>query len=293
MNVLDQEMNPAPIGCPGELFIGGFGLARGYLNNPGLTGEKFVPNPFRKGEKVFKTGDMAAWLPGGILKYLDRVDQQVKIRGYRIEPGEIETVLRKHPNIKDAVVIAKEDGPGNKRLIAYLITSDQTLTKSDYHNWLSDKLPFYMVPAFFEPIDSIPLNPNGKVDITALPEPVSSRPVLNTSYLAPENELEQKISLIWQDILKLDKLGMNDNFFELGGNSILITQMHRRIKEELSSGLSLVEMFKYPTIKLLALNINRSGQSNIYGEVKDEASKRKQLLNQRNEKQKNKLSNIK
>jgi amino acid adenylation domain-containing protein len=291
--VLGEQLELMAPGCTGEIYIGGLGLARGYFHNPALTEERFIPHPFKPGARLYKTGDIGTWLPEGILKYVGRKDQQVKIRGYRIELGEVETALRKHPKVTDAVVVIKDDSSGNKRLVAYFVSDDGLLNHSDLHTWLVQKLPFYMIPAAFERLDVIPLNANGKVDWNALPEPTALRPVLNTAYLAPENELEQKILQIWQDVLKIEKIGVNDNFFELGGNSILISQAHQRIKSTLQCEITLVDMFKYPTIRLLAQNMSQNEQQkNMFLEIQDEVEKRKQMMNQRNEMLKNKMSRV-
>jgi hypothetical protein len=291
--VMGEQLELMPTGCTGEIYIGGLGLARGYFHNPALTDERFIPHPFKPGERLYKTGDIGAWLPEGILKYLGRKDQQVKIRGYRIELGEVETALRKHPRVTDAVVVIKDDPSGNKKLVAYFVSDDERLNNSDLYNWLVQKLPFYMIPASFEKLNVIPLNSNGKVNWDALPEPTALRPVLNTAYLAPENELEQKLLQIWQDVLPIEKIGVNDNFFELGGNSILITQAHQRIKSTLHSEMPLVDMFKHPTIRLLARSINQSDeQKNMFLDIKDEVDKRKQMLNERNEMLKNKMNRL-
>lgn len=291
--VMGEQLELMPPGCTGEIYIGGLGLARGYFNNPIFTDERFIAHPFKPGERLFKTGDLGAWLPEGVLKYLGRKDQQVKIRGYRIELGEVETALRKHPKVSDAVAVTRDDPSGNRKLVAYFVSDDDRLNHSELHNWLVQKVPFYMVPAAFERLDSIPLNSNGKVNWDALPEPTAMRPVLNTAYLAPENETEQKVLQIWQDILKIDKIGINDNFFELGGNSILITQAHQRIKATCQCNIPLVDMFKHPTIRLLAQSISENdNQKNIFNEIQDEMEKRKQILGQRNEMLKNKMNRL-
>jgi amino acid adenylation domain-containing protein len=291
--VLGEQLELMPPGCMGEIFIGGKGLARGYFHNPELTGERFIAHPFKPGERLFMTGDIGVWLADGTLKYLGRKDQQVKIRGYRIELGEVETALRKHPEISDAVVAIKKDPSANSKLVAYFVSGDNQLNSSVLHNWLARKIPFYMIPASFEKLEGIPLNANGKVNWDALPEPTSIRPLLDTAYLAPENDLEQKILQIWQDVLQIEKIGINDNFFELGGNSILITKAHQRIKSVLQLEIALVDMFKYPTIHLLAQSVfeNRQPQ-NLFGEIKDEMEKRRQILSRREEMLKNKLARL-
>nr|AEU11006.1 NpnB [Nostoc sp. 152] len=230
--ILDQYLQPVPIGVPGELHIGGAGLARGYLNRPELTQEKFIPNPLSgsKGERLYKTGDLARYLPDGNIEYLGRIDNQVKIRGFRIELGEIEAVLRQHEGVQTSCVIAREDIPGNKRLVAYVVPQPQlTPTVSELRSFLKSKLPDYMVPAAIAILESLPLTPNGKVDRRALPEP-ESRAGIEVSLVAPRNFIEEKLAEIWAQVLRVEQIGIYDNFFELGGDSILSIQIITRAK---------------------------------------------------------------
>ncbi len=218
--VLDGNMNPVPIGVPGELHIGGVQVARGYLNRPELTAARFVPDPFsdEPGARLYKTGDLACYLPTGDLKFLGRVDNQVKISGNRIELGEIESVLAAHPSIKQAVVLAREDEPGEKRLVAYVIVNSQhQLEPAQLRLHLAEKLPDYMLPAAFMMLDAMPLSPTGKVDRQALPRPSNKRPELGQAYVAPRNELERYLASLWGDILALDRVGIHDRFFEWVG----------------------------------------------------------------------------
>ncbi len=280
--VLDSGLNCLPIGCPGELYVAGVGLARGYLGKPEWTADRFLPNPYKPGERMYRTGDLARWLPGGILEYLDRVDHQVKIRGFRIELDEIEATLKGHSTVRDTVVITREDTPGDKRLVAYVVPGEATLTSSDLHRWLADRVPSYMMPAAFEMLDALPLTPNGKVDVKALPAPEGIRPSLMTTYLAPRSELERAIATMWQVVLQVEKVGIQDNFFELGGNSMLAARVHRQLREELNGDLSLVEMFKYPTVGSLAQRLSQEQRETVsLQEVRDEAQRRKEALNRR------------
>jgi hypothetical protein len=231
---------------------------------------------------MYRTGDLARWLPGGILEYLHRVDHQVKIRGFRIELDEVEATLKGHPAVRDAAVIAREDTPGDKRLVAYVVPGEPALTSSDLHRWLAEKVPSYMVPAAFEMLDALPLTPNGKVDVKALPAPEGIRPSLMTTYLAPQGELERAIAAMWQEVLQVEKVGIQDNFFELGGNSMLAARVHRQLREELNGDLSLVEMFKYPTVGSLAQRLSQEQPETVSLQgIKDEAQRRREALNRR------------
>ena len=288
--VLDPDLNCLPIGCAGELYISGAGLARGYLANPALTAGLFVPNPFKPGARMYRTGDLARWLPDGVLEYLQRADDQVKIRGFRIELGEIEAVLKQQVGVQDAIAVVREDTTGDplagagKRLIAYVLVDRQTpLTHESLRGALAERLPPYMVPAVFEMLDAWPLTPNGKVDVKALPTPASIRPSLATDYVAPQSDLEHKLALIWQEVLKVEKVGTQDNFFDLGGNSLLIAQAHQRLQTELGLQLSLVDLFRYPSIGLLAQRLSQKDNQDIeiQKQVDEEAQKRRGALNRR------------
>jgi hypothetical protein len=281
--VLDAQHNLLPIGCPGELYVGGTGLARGYWKRPELTSERFIPHPHRPGERLYRTGDLARWLPDGVLEYLHRVDDQVKIRGFRIELGEIEAALKQHADVKDAFLMAREDSPGDRRLVAYVVLADSTLTSSALHAWLAERLPPYMLPAAFLPLAALPLSPNGKVDTKALPVPEGERPALAAAYAPPQSALERDIAIIWQEILKVDQVGLHDNFFELGGNSMLIARVHRRLRDELKMNLALVDMFKYSTVSALAIYLSHAPDepSDTAQKLKDEADKRKAAMGRR------------
>ncbi|MEA2174632.1 MAG: hypothetical protein QOD00_2224, partial [Blastocatellia bacterium] len=253
-HVLDQRLNPVPIGIPGDLFIGGECLALGYTDSA-LTAERFIPDPFghEPGARLYMTGDRARYREGGDMEFLGRLDQQVKIRGYRIELGEIETALAAHQGVRESVVIVREDEPGEKRLVGYVVAGGEPApTTSELHGFLKEKLPAYMLPSSFVFLDQLPLTANGKLNRGALPAPDTSRPVLAAAYLAPTTELERRIAEIWQDVLRVEKIGVRDNFFELGGHSLLLVQVHGRIMQTLKRELSIVELFKYPTVVSLA-----------------------------------------
>jgi len=257
--VLDGNEQPVPIGVCGELYIGGDGLARGYLNRPELTAEKFIPNPFSDVPKarLYKTGDLARYLPDGNIEYLGRIDNQVKIRGFRIELGEIETILNQDSTVQEAVVISREDEPGDKRLVAYIVSNQELSTEDTCHysahfrDVLRQKLPDYMIPASFVFLKAIPLTPNGKVDRKALPQPDGQRADLETAFLAPETEIEHKIARILQDVLHVNQIGVYDNFFDLGGNSLLLVQVQEKLVETLNQDIPVLTLFQYPTISAL------------------------------------------
>jgi amino acid adenylation domain-containing protein len=251
--ILDRRLKPVPVGVSGEVFVGGEGITRGYLNRPELTAEKFIPNPFAgTGTRLYRTGDVARWLSDGNIEFLGRVDHQVKIRGYRIELGEIETVLRQHSAVKECVVAAREDEPGNKRLVAYLVTNAQPgPTVTELRAFIKDRLPDYMVPAVFVTLDALPLMPNGKVDHAGLPASETVRPKLDRIFVAPATPLEQKLAEIWGEVLKVEKVGVHDNFFELGGDSIRSVQVRAKAQAA-GIHLDVQQLFKYQTIGALA-----------------------------------------
>ncbi|WP_428833802.1 condensation domain-containing protein, partial [Kutzneria viridogrisea] len=243
--VLDAGLRPVPVGVVGELYLAGGQVARGYLGRAGLTADRFVADPFGGvGSRMYATGDRVRWTADGVLEYLGRVDEQVKIRGFRIEPGEVESVLRQHPEVRDAVVIAREDG-GHKRLVAYVVGSD-----GDLSSWLRYRLPEYMVPAVFVVLERMPLNANGKLDRKALPAPEFTG--AGHGYVAPRNEIERRLAEVWAEVLGVDRVGVEDNFFELGGDSILSIRMASRIRTTIGADISPGAVFSTPTIAGLA-----------------------------------------
>ncbi|MBV9790209.1 MAG: acyltransferase domain-containing protein, partial [Chloroflexi bacterium] len=287
--LLDATLQPVPIGVPGQIMIGGDGLARGYLKRPELTAEKFIPDPFSQtsGSRLYQTGDLARYLPDGALEFLGRIDHQVKVRGYRIELGEIEAVLRQQPAVRDAVVVAREVA-GDTRLVAYVVgeqknkqtkeqrtenkeqsstadlpspiamgegpgvrASGEGLTTSALRAALRAQLPEYMIPSTIMVLDALPQTPNGKIDRKALPSPEGVRSELE-AYVAPQTELETTIAAIWQELLGSERVGVHDNFFDLGGHSLLTAQVHSRLRATLGREISIVDLFKYPTIAALA-----------------------------------------
>jgi amino acid adenylation domain-containing protein len=317
--LLDRSMQPVPIGMPGELFIGGAGLARGYLGRPDLTAERFVPNPFSDcrlqiadcrlgdstidyrlsaiGYRLYKTGDLARCLPDGQLAFLGRIDQQVKLRGYRIEPGEIEAALRSHPEVRDAVVLSREDTAGDQRLVAYVVpaaderrtTNDESASSSsvprpssfitELRTFLQQRLPDYMVPSIFVLLEAMPLTPSGKVDRRALPAPSGAHSAAAPRQ-APQTELEHMIATIWQALLKLNAVGREDNFFDLGGHSLLLVQVQHQLGAALGRAIAIVDLFRYPTIRTLASFLGGAGLAAADGlrQSYERAARRRALL---------------
>jgi amino acid adenylation domain-containing protein len=256
--ILDKNLQPVPVGVPGELYTGGAGLARGYLNRPELTQEKFIPNPFSTDpdSRLYKTGDKVRYLSDGNIEYQGRIDNQVKIRGFRIELGEIETVLSQHADVHSVVVITRQDTPDNKRLVAYIVPHPQvTPTTRELHQFLKAKLPDYMVPNAFVILEALPLTPNGKVDRRALPAP----DVINDTetFVAASTPTEKAIATIWGDVLGLKQVGIHDNFFELGGHSLLATQVISRLRQTWKMKLPLRRLFEKPTVAELAQTIDK------------------------------------
>jgi amino acid adenylation domain-containing protein len=253
--VLDHRLRPVPVGVPGELHIAGVGLARGYLNRPGLTAEKFIPNPFsaEPGGCMYKSGDRARYLPDGQIEYLGRLDHQVKIRGFRVELGEIEVELRRHPQLRECVAVVREDAPGDKRLVAYLVNepgADPSFR--ELRAWLGARLPKYMVPAAFVTLDRLPLTANGKVNRRALPAPDPSRLEPDDSYVAPRTPAERALAAIWGEVLHVEGVGVHDDFFELGGHSLLVTQVISRLRGEMRVEVPMRTFFERPTVAELA-----------------------------------------
>jgi amino acid adenylation domain-containing protein len=252
--LLDQHLRPVPIGIPGEIHVGGVGLARGYLNQPPLTAERFVPDPFSHtpGARLYKTGDLARFVGDGEIEFVGRVDQQVKVRGFRIELGEIETVLSRHPGLREAVVVAREDVSGAKRLIAYVVAREEPPpATSELRNYLKRTVPDYMVPSAFVVLEALPLTATGKVDRNALPEPEQARPELAQVYVAPRTAVEEVLCGVFSEVLQVEPIGVRDNFFELGGHSLLATQVMSRVRETFQVELPLRKLFEAPTVERL------------------------------------------
>ncbi|HYN80431.1 MAG TPA: AMP-binding protein, partial [Gemmatimonadaceae bacterium] len=288
---LDRHLQPVPVGVPGELYIGGAGVARGYLNRAELTDERFIADPFsgKTQGRLYKSGDLGRYWPDGDIEYLGRIDQQVKIRGFRIELGEIEVALLQHPAIEQVVVVAREDEPGDKRLVAYVVAqegpaptvseiisrmkgkvpqhlmADADVQKaplpdvSELRGFLKEKLPEYMVPSAFVMLHELPLTPNGKVDRRALPVPDQERPELERAFLAPRDTLELQLTKMWEKVLGVEPIGVKDNFFDLGGHSLLAVRLFAQIEKSFGRNLPLATLFQAPTIEQLADILRQQG----------------------------------
>ena len=260
--LLDQYMEPVPVGVAGEIFIGGASLARGYHLAPAMTAEKFIPDAFsgEEGARLYRTGDLARYLPDGNLEFLGRLDHQVKIRGYRIELGEIEAVLSEHPSVGEVIVIARADG-ANKTLVAYLVPCvSEAPSVSDLRAYMRERLPEYMVPSAFVVLSALPLTASGKVDVRALPGPEGAGAGGATEYVEPRTETEKQVAAIWQELLQVEKVGIHDNFFEIGGHSLLMVQAQSKLQDIFNRELTTIELFQYPTVHTLA-NFLDQGQS--------------------------------
>jgi amino acid adenylation domain-containing protein len=256
--ILDPYLNPTPVGVGGELYIGGISLANGYLNRPELTAQRFVSNPFSQDPeaRLYRTGDLCRYLPDGNIQYLGRVDNQVKLRGYRIELGEIESVLAKHPGVQRAVAVVREDVPGDRRLVAYIVPVNVEISTSELRKYLKQTLPEYMIPAAFVTLESLPLTPSGKVNRSALPVPEKSE---TPAALAPRDKVEATLAQIWQEVLGLANIGVNENFFELGGHSLLALRLVSQIRKETGQEIPLAALFEGATIGHLA-DVIREGR---------------------------------
>ncbi len=256
--ILDSYLQPSPIGVPGEICVGGAGLARGYLNRPVLTAEKFASNPFRENERLYRSGDLARYLPNGDIEYLGRIDNQVKVRGFRIELGEIETVINQHPSVSEALVIVREDVPGDQRIVAYVISGkDDGPDSETLRQYLRVPLPEYMVPSAFVFMDAFPLTANGKIDRRALPKPDAELLGTREAFVAPANETERLLADLYSEILNVEQVGALDHFFDLGGHSLLATQLISRIRDVFSVEPTLRQIFEDARIRPLAAVIEQ------------------------------------
>ena len=278
-SILDRYGNPAPVSVAGELYLGGYGLATGYLNRADLTQQRFVPDPFsaRPGARLYRTGDLARYLPDGNIEFLGRADDQIKVRGYRVELGEIEAVLAQHPGVRQAIVRAREDAAGNKYLVAYIVPNNQPVSSQgqlgghDLAQFLRTKLPEYMVPSSVVLLEAMPLTPTGKVDLNALPIPDSSQLDREHGYVAPRTTLEQQLADLWASVLGVERVGVHDSFFELGGHSLLATQLTSRLRQQLGIEMPLRNLFESPTIASLApIIVQIQGEEQGQGETESQ-----------------------
>ncbi len=267
--ILDEHRHPVTEGV-GEIYIGGAGVGRGYRNRTNLTAERFVPNPFSSvpGARIYRTGDLARWLPDGEIAFLGRVDEQVKVRGYRVEPTEVSTVLGQHPAVQANVVIATEDVPGEKQLVAFLVLSPgATVNATALRDYLRQRVPDYMVPAAFVAIPSLPVNEQGKVNRTALPS-VNGNRLTDEAYVEPRTLVEEELVKIIAPLLKVDRVGVNDNFFLLGGHSLLGTQVIARVSETFGVELTLLRLFDHPTVAEMSAEIEALIMAKVESEAK-------------------------
>ena len=263
--ILDPNLQPVPIGVTGELHVGGVGLARGYLNRPELTDDKFIPNPFSclHGSRLYKTGDLARYLPDGNIEFQGRIDYQVKLRGFRIELGEVENRIKDLPGVANCVVDVREDQPGDRRMVAYLIGRSQLpLPLAEIRRYLMATLPGYMVPHHLMQLDSFPLTPSGKVDRRALPEP-AARKADTSAFLEPRTDAERAVARVWSNLLRVEPIGVKDNFFELGGDSLLVIRMTGQMEEHFQRALSVADIYQHPTVEQLAAFLTTSHMNRV------------------------------
>jgi amino acid adenylation domain-containing protein len=282
--LLDTHYNLVPVGVAGEMYVGGEGVARGYLNRAELSAERFVPHPFsdKPGARLYRTGDLARVLADGKLEFLGRVDHQVKIRGYRIELGEVEAVLGQHPEVREAVVVVREDEPGDKRLVAYIVGHGGSAPLlGELRGYLRGKLPEYMLPSTIVVLEALPLTQNGKVDRNALPDPNRLSSESDAGDAPPQSELEQMIAAVWKELLKLDRVGVQSNFFDLGGHSILLAQAHAKLGEIIQREIPMIAMFQFPTISSLAGYLSQEhAVPAMMEQSRDRANRRRELMDQ-------------
>ena len=274
--LLDGRLQPVPAGTAGEIHVGGPSLARGYHNHPDLTEEKFIPNPFSQepGSRLYKTGDLARLLPDGQIAFLGRIDDQIKIRGYRIEPNEIVSALDRHPNIRESLVVAREDASGDKQLVAYVVLhSDSGPAHTDLCNFVSHSLPEYMVPAAFVQLEAFPLTAHGKIDRAALPEPTTENRLKDESFEAPRSPVEERLAGILTILLGVPEIGIDDNFFQMGGHSLLGAQVIAQVRDGFGVELSLRSLFENPTVREMSAEIERLILVKIETMGKDEAQR--------------------
>jgi acyl-coenzyme A synthetase/AMP-(fatty) acid ligase/acyl carrier protein len=284
--ILDADLNPTAIGISGEIYVGGFALARGYRAYADATAERFVPNPFSQqaGERLYKTGDLGRYLINGEVEYFGRADHQIKLRGYRIETAEIEHALASHPGVRQVLVTVSGDSVSEKRLVAYVAaTESDDIFRHELHNQVARLLPSYMVPSVFVIVDAFPMLTNGKIDRKALPKINRTHTLSAGLNVAPANSLEKALVTIWQEVLGLEAVGVNDNFFDLGGHSLALLQIKAKIQSRIGKEVSLTELFTYPTVSALSRVINDQAPANdiVATARKRSAAQRKALQRNR------------
>ncbi len=286
--VLDSALLPVPVGAAGELYVGGPGLARGYLGRPELTAERFVPDPLsdEPGSRLYRSGDLVSFRADGNLEYLGRVDRQVKVRGFRIELGEIEAALHRLPEVREAVALVRREEAGDPFLVAYLVAESGIPLPPTAHlrARLLELLPDYMVPTAFVPLPALPLTPNGKIDRRALPAPGEARGSREGEISAPQSELQKTIAKVWEEVLKVDAVGIHDSFFDLGGNSLRLFEVCTRLREACKDRrIELIELMKYPTIAALSEHLTAREGNQAVAQMDDRAAKLQQGREQMNE----------
>ncbi|MGH9933378.1 MAG: non-ribosomal peptide synthetase [Pyrinomonadaceae bacterium] len=278
--ILDEKMKPVPVGVTGELYIGGEGLARGYLKQPDLAADKFIPDAFgtQSGGRLYRTGDLVRHRSDGKIEYLGRADGQVKLRGYRVELREVEAALLGHGGVKEAAVVVREEG-SEKQLVGYVVGADGSVKAVELRAYLKQRLPVYMIPSTFVFLPALPLTSHGKVDRKALLALDLPLPASELAYVRPRTALEKAITNIWGAVLQIDKLGMNDNFFDLGGTSLTLIQVRSKVRETLNKEIPLIELFEYPTISELARHLSqKAGRQPFFEQIQDRVIKQKEAL---------------
>jgi amino acid adenylation domain-containing protein len=283
--LLDVDGDAAPVGIVGELCIGGAGLARGYLQRADLTAEKFVPHPFSAapGARLYRTGDRARRRADGNIEFIGRSDHQVKIRGFRVEPSEVAAVLRGHENVRDSVVIPVSDGPESMaaKLVAYAAARRRPVpTAASLRAYLAERVPEFMMPQAFVVLDELPLTPNGKVDRKALPLPERVRPELKAGFAPPRNDRERRVAALWEELLGIEGVGIHDSFFDLGGHSLLMAELHGKLRKRLGIEVAMVKLFQFPTIASLLAHLD-GPEAPGDAKVRDRAARQKQALSRR------------
>jgi hypothetical protein len=274
--VLDPRGQPVPTGACGEVFIGGDGVARGYLGREELTAERFVRDPFSTG-RMYRTGDLARWANDGTLEFVGRTDQQIKIRGHRVELGEIEAVIGRQAGVRQCAVVLREDDPGDQRLVAYVVGAIDGATLGET---LRARLPAFMVPAHVVLLARLPETPNRKIDRRALPRPEAGEVLRRADYVAPENDTERTIATLWQEILGRERIGTEDNFFDVGGHSLLVVRMHRRLRDLLTQPVTLTDLYRFPTIRSLTEFLTRSASQPSHDGA-SRADRRREMIERR------------
>lgn len=273
--VLDRHLQPVPVGIPGELYIAGEGVVRGYHLRPELTSERFVENPFVQGARMYRTGDLVRWREDGEIDFLGRIDHQVKIRGYRIELGEIEARLNSHEAVWEGVVTARKDESETHYLAAYIVAHQDQPSEQSIREHLRETLPEYMVPTAYAFLDAMPKTPNGKIDRKQLPDPYQLKPQRKAAYVAPEGEVESILAEVWQFVLGRDQVGIDDNFFDIGGHSLLVVRVHRELDGKLPKPLQLTDLYRFPTIRALVRHIESSDSGENLKQSQDRAARRR------------------